>query len=203
MCDVTSVLWGDRSSVTIEYPAQITAAPAYHWSSVSSSFHWPIAGTCKAPLCATSQNLFHCSVLQRLNQQTQKNKPQLDPSPSAGSTAGFNFWDGWPQFLNLEASTQDREALNRVHTCHCSVRTYSWGHVSGITFQERKKPFLCFPFWQRRYTCMTKLKSMGVKHMLECFLEWGAQFLMWQWFVERIDGNVEGSILKVTLTAPM
>ena len=43
---------------------------------------------------------------------------------------------------------------------------------------------------------------MGVKHMLECFPELGAQFLMWQWLVERIPGNMEGSILKVKLTAP-
>lgn len=46
--------------------------------------------------------------------------------------------------------------------------------------RKEKNPFLRFPSWQRRDTCTAKLKSMGIKHMLECFLELGAQFLMWQ-----------------------
>lgn len=89
------------------------------------------------------------------------------------------------RFPDLRQVSLLREALNHVNTCHCSVRNYSLGHFSSITFQEWKEPLFCFPFWQRRHMSTAKLKSMGVKHMLECFLEMGAQFLMWQWFVER------------------
>lgn len=140
--------------------------------------------TCKAPLHTTSQNLLLHSRVSEL--------AAFEEQVSVGS---FTFLleisqDSISDMVDASFPVRRqvsllREALNHVHTCHCSVRNYSLGHFSSITFQEWKEPFFCFPFWQRRHMSTAKLKSMGVKHMLECFLELGAQSLMWQWFVER------------------
>lgn len=186
----------------MKHLAQLTTALAYRWSSDAPSFYWQVAETCKAPLRATSQNPLH--------HITVSESAALEEQISVGSFTLLLeiLLDSISEMVNSSFSVPRqespvREAFNHAHTCHCSVRTYSWGHSSSITFQERKNPFLCFPFWQRRYTCAAKLKSMGVKHMLECFLELGAQFLTWQWFAERIQGSMEGSVLKVKLTAPI
>lgn len=54
---------GNGQSVPMEHLAQLTIALVYQLNSVFSSFHWQIAGTCKAPLHTTRQNLlFHSMV---------------------------------------------------------------------------------------------------------------------------------------------
>lgn len=54
-----------------------------------------------------------------------------------------------------------REAFNHAHTCHCSVRTYSWGHFSSITFQERKKPFLLLSLLAKKIYVRSKIEVNG------------------------------------------
>lgn len=86
----------------------------------------------------------------------------------------------------------------------CTSVTVQWeltpGVISLVSLSRNEKTSsFPFPFWQRRYPCAAKLKSVGIRHMLECFLELGAQLLAWQWFVERTHGNMERSILKVKL----
>lgn len=125
--------------MTMKHLAQLTTALFYQWSFSSLSFSWQTAETCTAPLHTTSQDLLH-------------HVPVSEPAALEGQISVRSFTllveilrESISEMVNFAFSVLRqvflvRGALNHVPTCHCSVRTYSWVHFSGITFQERKKP---------------------------------------------------------------
>lgn len=97
------------------------------------------------PLHAASQNSLHHIMVSEL--------AVLEQQISVGSFTLLLeiLWDSISEMVNssfsvLRQLSLVRKTLNHAHTCHCSVRTYSWGHFSSITFQETKTPSFAFPF---------------------------------------------------------
>ena len=144
----------------MKHLAQLTTALAYRWSSISPSFYWHTAETCKVPLHATSQNPPHritVSESAALEEQILVGSftlllEILQDSISEMVNSGFSV---------LRQVSLVGEALNHVHTCHCSVRTYSWGHFSSITFQERKKPLPLLRLLPKKIYVHSKIEVNG------------------------------------------
>lgn len=147
----------------MKHLAKLTTALAYRWGSGSPSFYWQIAETCKASLHTMSQNPLH--------RITVSESAALEQPPEQISVGSFTLLleilqDSISEMVQFSFSVLRqvslvREALNHVHTCHCSVRTYSWGHFSSITFQERKKLLPLLSLLAKKIYMRSKIEVNG------------------------------------------